>query len=278
MYMVNLLKHLQKQAAGFLLVSVLMPAHCFGESSFSESKQDTILGKKIAGSFSAGSVGSDTQKMQAKTDITVFGKDMQAMNTTITPPSNINGRSYTEFYAFNKRIFTNSSYFQFTGEDGSFTAGLPPTEVRVPFFTYPVGPLLLTVGAGARFEANINAQNSSNLMIPVNESTLGINLSAVAFAAGFIEAYAKLFVIRGGIGGQVDVVDAKGVINARISFNGNPPLFIASAIVKFLYGHVYAFFDFFNLFSIGWSRLWTHDFYRWDGYCFAAGNFSCLIN
>jgi hypothetical protein len=153
--------------------------------------------------------------------------------------------------------------------------GLAPTQVRVPFVVYPVGPVVLEVDGGARFQANLTMNNMTNISFPIEYSEPGLQLSAVAGAAGFVEGYAKLFIVRGGVGGQVDLVDARLDVNTKYNLEENIVSVTVAAIAEFLKGGFYDFADIMGLFSWGWKRLVDKDLYNWNGYCFATENLQC---
>jgi hypothetical protein len=171
-------------------------------------------------------------------------------------------------------VFSDNFYFEHDGI-ASFRLGLPPIQVRVPVLAYPIGPLLLQLDAGARFHADLRGQNMSTIGNDTVLTSLGIELKANGLAAAFIEAYAKFFFLRGGAGGQLDLVDLTAGLYARYNFDGTPPLVMAHLLAQFLKGRLYAFLDFFNIFGWGWKRLIDHDLYSWKGFCFAAGSISC---
>lgn len=241
-----------------------------GGSNYTQSQSTKVLGKTTGASYQSG-VQSGTRAVTTAANFTIMGAVFQALFASMNPPNTIGGTTYTEVYSFGKRVFSQSSYFSADG-NGAVRAGLTPTQVRVPVFAYPIGPLTLQLDAGARFQANIEAQMMNVIGIPVELSSLGIEMKAIAAAAGFIEGYAKFFIIRGGVGGQLDLIDAQGNLNARFNFDGTKPLVMVSAMVEFLKGRFYAFLDFW---AFGWKRLLDYDLYSWKGYCFSTGGLVC---
>jgi hypothetical protein len=145
----------------------------------------------------------------------------------------------------------------------------------VPFVIYPVGPLTLNVGGGARFHALLDATLIPEIGIPLNTSTLGVTVSATARAAGFVEAYAAILIIRGGVGGQVNLIDGKLDVHGRVAFDQSKPTILVNGIVQFLNGRFYAFLDIFGFLSFGWKRLIDHDIYKWNGLCYSVGYTPC---
>ncbi|MGE3261329.1 MAG: hypothetical protein AB7K68_06090 [Bacteriovoracia bacterium] len=257
------------------IATLLIEVPAFASEDQFEGKQGTeVLGKEMSGTFTAG-VPTDSQTVKTKAKITVLGIAMEALMASMQPANTIGGKTYTEFYSFGKRIFSNSTTIEKSGLL-KFRAGISPTEVRIPVYAYPVGPLLLQIDGGARFEANIIVQNSTEIAFPLQFANFAVDMQAVAAAAGFIEGYAKLFIVRAGVGGQLDLIDAHASVNARFT-PSTKPLVLISAMVEFLKGRLYAFADVFWLSQMGWKRLWNYDLYNWNGYCFATDVNACPV-
>lgn len=240
-------------------------------SFFNQTSQTSAAGKALGGTFQSGITPTTTTSSQVATTmiLDILGAAIQALSAISQPANTINGTTYTEFSSFGKRVFTQSSFANFNG-NGQFDVGLAPAEIRVPLLVYPIGPVALEIDGGARFQAQLQGQTITNLGIPLSLSQLGIQLSAVADGAGFIEGYANFLVVRAGVGGQVDLVDATAKVNAEYSFNGTAPYAYITAMVDFLSGRFYAFLDYFSLASFGWKRLLNYNLYSWKGYCFAT--------
>ena len=232
------------------------------------------MGTKVGANIQAG-VPAGTQKVQTVVGVNIFGLALQALLAMQKPPNTINGTTYTELYSFGQRIFSQVGTFQADYQNLSVKAGLAPTEIRVPAITYPIGPVILQIDGGARFKANLAAQITPNFGIPLSTSTVGAQLGAEAAAAGFIEGYAQLLVVRAGVGGQVDLIDANASVNARMAFDGTPPVVTVNAMAQFLKGRFYAFVDFLSFFPMSFKRLVDYELYKWTGYCVAAGTGSC---
>lgn len=257
----------------WLLLGIL--ALFSGTAAFAEevSKETQILGKPTGAQAEAGGSTIDNV-VRIRSSLSVFGVILPALLAITNPANTIDGITYTEVYSFGKRVFTDNFYFSHDGI-ASFTLGLPPIQIRVPVLTYAVGPLLLQLDAGARFHANLQGQNMSTIGNDTVLTSLGIELKANGLAAAFLEGYAKLFILRAGVGGQLDLIDLTAALYARYNFDGTPPLVMAHLLAQFLKGRLYAFIDFFNIFGWGWKRLFDHDLYTWKGFCFAAGAISC---
>jgi hypothetical protein len=245
---------------------------------FQQSSSSTAIGHALGGSFQSGLspnvATASSQQVITTLELDILGAALQALSALTQPPNTINGTTYTEFYSFGKRVFSQDGYVSSSG-DNQITVGLAPAEIRVPLVIYPIGPVVLEIDGGARFQANLQVQSLIDIGIPISLSQLGIQLQAVADGAGFIEGYVSFLVIRAGVGGQVNLVDANANVNAEFSFNGIPPYALVTAMVDFLSGQFYAFVDYFSIWKFGWYRLLNYNLYSWKGFCFATGGASC---
>jgi hypothetical protein len=236
-----------------------------------------VLGRNLGGAFTTGTT-QDTQEIQATATTTVLGKALQPLQAFVTPPQNdpmnIGDTTYVEYYSFGARVFHESYSYSHDGIM-SMKAGLIPTEVRVPVFKYPVGPLIISIDGGARFQANIETKLSPTIMFPASMSTLEATLAANASVAGFVEGSAKLFFMRAGVGGELSLVNAQANVDSLIFFDGRHPVTALGVFAAFLRGKIFSFFDLFNIFQLGWSRFSENDFYRNQGYCVSKGNLQC---
>lgn len=252
------------------LVFLAVPLPTEAAPALNEEKEVEVLGTEMGGKVTVTNLPG--QASGTYFTLKSLGTAMRALFALTSPPNTIDGVTYTEVYSFGKRIFSNSHYFYTDG--AQFSVGLAPTQVRVPIVVYPVGPVTVHVDGGARFQANLSAKNMTTISFPIQYSEPGIQLSAKAAAAGFVEGYASIVVLRGGVGGQLDLVDANLDVNSKFSLEGKETVITVSAMVHFLKGRLYAFLDL-GLFGWGMKRLIDHDLYTWNGYCFAAGEGRC---
>ena len=275
----------------------LAPLPAFGSdgSYVSRSYSTPTLGKTSGGAVSAGNPAA-TQTLETNANVTIIGKTLNALNARTESPGTLTGTpgttettggcatndcieigntSYTTVYSFGKAVLQNS--FSITsGGYNNVRIGLAPTEVRVPFVTYAVGPLTLNVAGGVRFQANLDATLTPVLVLnDLKSSELQVQLQALAEAGGFVEAYAALLILRGGVGGQVDLIDGHLDVNGQVYFNGTKPAVLVNGIVQFLNGRIYAFLDIFGFLKLGWKRLIDRDLYHWKGICYSMGALAC---
>lgn len=253
------------------LALLSFPLSGLAETVYEQGKTVEVMGTEMGAQATSTKTGS--QQSATALSLTALGSTLGAFFALTNPPNTIDGVTYTEVYSFGKRVFTDSRYFSIDG--GEIRAGLAPTQVRVPVIMYPIGPITLQVDGGARFQANLSARNATNISFPIQYSEPGIQLSANASGAGFVEGYASLFVVRGGVGGQLDLIDAKLNVNTRFSLETKETLVTVSAIVEFLKGRLYAFLDVGFAILGGWKRLIDKNLYSWTGYCFATDNLRC---
>ncbi len=200
---------------------------------------------------------------------------------TIDPTTAVN-----DLYIAGKRVWNGT----FTQEAGSFVyrGGIAPTQIPFPLVLYPVGPLILEVDAGVSFSVNLVAKltpgpgvlsasstasssTAASDLAPV--SVVAISLDAAATGSAYIEGFAQVLVVRGGIGGQITVIDGSANVAADFFQNQAPKVQYVGKLTL-LSGHVYAFVDS-NLLFGKWKRWWSHDFFKWSGKCYAFGGQVC---
>jgi hypothetical protein len=178
----------------------------------------------------------------------------------------------TDLYIDGFRIWTGDLSYQ-NGEL-TYSGGVAPTQIPIPIFIYPVGPMTLEVDAGVSFEGQIDATLSPGLSYPLQDSTLDAKLTANLSAGGFIEGYANLWLLRAGVGGEVDLIDGTVGVTGHIYMNGQTPSGQGMGMVHMLDGDLFGFVDDRFFFGV-WSRIYTHDFYKWAGYCYSFGATAC---
>jgi hypothetical protein len=282
-----------RQTTLAILLLWTLPAHAADDGYVTRSYKAHTLGQSSGAEVSAGNPGA-TQTVETNANVKLIGKSLNVLNARVESPGtlealpglgggdcttvdciDIGGTAYTTVYSFGKALLSDA----FTISSGGYNnvkLGLAPTEVRVPFIVYPVGPLTLNVSGGVRFQANLDATLTPILVLnDLKSSALGVQLSAMAEAGGFVEAYAKLLIIRGGVGGQVDLIDGNIAVNGQVLFNGEKPAVTVNGIVQFFNGRFYAFLDIFGFLKLGWKRLINHDLYTWKGICYSMGYTSC---
>jgi hypothetical protein len=232
--------------------------------------------------------------MATEADVTLLGTYLNALSGQVQSPSSleggtsndpgspdsitIGGTTYTTVYSFGKAVFANAFSIS-SSAPNNVKVGLAPTEIRVPFVIYPVGPLTLNVAGGVRFQGDVSATLTPEIGFPLSTSGLGVQLQALATAGGFVEAYAQLVVVRGGVGGQVDLLNGQLDVDGQVLFdNLNQPAATVNGMVQFFNGSIYAFLDVFGIMTLGWDRILNKQLYGWTGICYAFGGQQCPAN
>ncbi len=152
-------------------------------------------------------------------------------------------------------------------EDGKlkFKAALPPAEVRVPTWVYPIGPALLMVDAGVQFEADVHGEVQAFFYYPVKFTTVQAKAEATGAAAALAAGQLRVVIARTGLEGRVDLADGSVNAKARFTFNGSKPQVSYSGKLRMLAGSILAFFDMRSLWGGSWKRLWEKPLIEWPG-------------
>jgi hypothetical protein len=260
-----------------ILVAVLIVPSSAAWADLNETQTAKLLGSTIGASVQA-SAPTGTQQLTSTTSLTVLGNTLPALQTVTGATNTINGTTYAEYYSFGKRVFSQNFYFQ---DNGIFeaSAGLSPVEVDVPIVTYPVGPLVLSIDAGVTFQAAVSEQMMPTIMAnDLADSTLEVKLSGDAIGTAFVEGDVTLVALRGGVGGEVNLVDGQVNLDGMFFFNGADPTVQYGALLSFLNGGIYAFAAVFDPLTFGWADFWQDTLFSFKGYCYAAGALSCPAN
>ncbi|MCM0606248.1 MAG: hypothetical protein KA715_09170 [Xanthomonadaceae bacterium] len=239
-----------------------------------QSQTENVLGRAM-GATTTSSAPEGLQRLKSSTALVVLGKIIPALQAIGGVPSLPNEPGTLEYYSFGKRIFAESSYSKGNGFLQA-EVGLAPVEVRVPIIKYPIGPLVLGIDGGVRFQAQVRGQIQPTIWTnPVSNSIINMKISGNAAGQAFLEGSAQLVVLRGGLGGDVELIDGKIDLDSSFYFNGTSPQAQLSTLVQMMYGGFYAFADVFNVFGWKWKRFWKADLFTWKGKCFSSGKLSC---
>ncbi|MBS1958614.1 MAG: hypothetical protein JST80_04000 [Bdellovibrionales bacterium] len=157
-----------------------------------------------------------------------------------------------------------------------YSGGVAPTQVPIPIFAYPLGPVLLQVEAGVEFEGNVSVKITPGVSYPLTDSSVTADLQAKLYAAGYIDAYARLLFLRAGVEGRINVIDAVAGWYSTFFLTGMKPISTSYGYARLLSGSVNGFVDF-NLIFGRWRRLINKSFFSWKGKCldFTGGDLSC---
>ncbi len=234
------------------------------QSQSQVEKVEKILGRDAGFRHQLGTNEEQTE-LNAKTLGKILGHSREILQIVQGIPSDPESELDSDLYVAGKRVWSAKGRFE--GGSYVFEAGIPPGEVRVPVVSFPVGPLMVQVDAGIQYLADVSGKVSPSLSYPLEFSTIQATMSPEATLAGFAEGYAKLLLVRGGVGGRVDLLDANAKLNAWIYFNGNQPKLKYSGYLKYLYGSVYVFADIYRVFAFRWKRLIHEALFKWKGGC-----------
>lgn len=229
-----------------------------------EIKRDVqSLGGKLG--FKMNSL-ADSQEKSFQSTITgnILGKQRSLLDVNVRPDTDLL-EGETEMYVGTIQVITTSGRF----ENGAYVAKveIPPVTARIPAVTLPVGPLTVKIDAGFALEASLSASLRPEIAVPLQDSALSAEIVPHAKALGYLEGYVSLLVLRGGVGGEVTVIDTEAHLGARLSFNGARPLYYSYGHLTYLSGKVYGFADHFDVFKWRWKRFWKPTLYSWEGTC-----------
>ncbi len=159
----------------------------------------------------------------------------------------------------------------------NYTGSVPLTQITIPALMYPVGPLILELNAGISFEAQLAANLTPELSVPLQDTSITGSLQTSATASGFVDGDVRVVIFRGGLKGSVTLIDGAATVNALMFFNGQAPQLSYSGKVSALAGNVSAFVDT-NLLFGSWKTIWSQNLYSWAGKCWAFGADTCATH
>ena len=156
---------------------------------------------------------------------------------------------------------------------GSYQTHLavPPLSSNITVLAVPVGPLMITVNGGFSLKAGLDATISPTIYNPIQNSLIQMHIEPQIQALAFAEGGVTLLILRGGVGGEVTLIDADLQLDSSLYLGSKPSTFKASGFVDFLSGRFYAFADYFNPLRFKWSKLLKHSLYEWKGLCHELG-------
>lgn len=204
-----------------------------------------------------------------------------ADSTSLSPPPSASATptaiefAKSDLYIHGTRVWSGSLRYEKGGV--VYSGGIAPTQIPIPLFVYPLGPLVLEVDAGVEFEGMLEAALTPGLSYPLQDSSLDARLQARLSVAAYVEGYASIWVLRGGVGGRVNLIEGTTGIAAHLYFNGQKPSGQYLGKVNLLQGSVYGFVDT-NLLFGRWTRVLKKNFYHWNGLCYSFGADACALN
>jgi hypothetical protein len=195
-----------------------------------------------------------------------------AVTATSTPTPQGDVLAKTDWYINGTRVWNGT--LQWVNGSLVYSGGVSPTQIPIPLLIYPVGPLILELDAGVAFQGDLSASITPGPSYPLTDSELDSKLAANLSASGYLEGYAKLLFVRGGVGGSLALINGSTGVTANLHMNGMQPTVSNIGMVTLLAGNIYGFVDAKILFG-KWDRILNKSFYNWPGVCYAFGANSC---
>jgi hypothetical protein len=160
------------------------------------------------------------------------------------------------------------------GEGMVYRGSIAPTRIDFPILSYPLGPIYLQLTGGLEFSGNLEA--SLQPMDPVTDpaSALRAGAQATLASSAFVEGAGRAVLVRGGLNGQVTLVDGRVGAQAEIPTSGESPRIGYLGKANLLSGEVAGHVDARSFFG-GWNRVFSRTFFRWPGKCISFGAESC---
>lgn len=144
----------------------------------------------------------------------------------------------------------------------------PAINAKLTTLNLPVGPLAVNINAGFAMQGSLISQLTPIIALPAIYTTIDLEVKPKVQALGYLEGSVNLLVLRGGVGGQLNVVDADFDVHSRMAMYWVKPQFTSSGYADFLSGDIYAFADYFAIWQWRWKRFWNSQLGHWDGKCF----------
>jgi len=265
-----------------VLIIALLSSPLFISAQADVGLQETgkLLGKelKVEQKFERTSTSGG---LQSSTDVWLFGKERTLMKVQSEPQTSESGeiRIQNDLYVAGMRLWSGGGTIQNQGY--SYEGLIAPTQLAWPLVTYPLGPILLQIDAGVNYQASLKARATPTITFPIQSVSLKTSLEAKAAGAGYLEGYAKFLVVRGGVGGSIDVIEGHTVasVEAEISpTEQNPvtePKIEVSGKLTVLKGRIYGFVDTYRILVGKWKRVLNKNFFVYPGKCWAFGEEKC---
>lgn len=231
--------------------------------SLALEQKDSVFGKKTGFNYDMGA-NDEQNGVLALLVAKLMGKDLSLLEAAAQTTNLLEGE--TELTLAGMKVWNQKSEFK----NGKYTysAGVPTTQSRLKVVTLPVGPITVNVDAGLAYDAAIEGSLSPHFSIPIEYTAIGAELATKIDVAGFIEGYAQFLFLRGGVGGQVDIVRGKAGLNAELAISELQRRIDFTGFLQTLSGKFYAFADSFSIFGMRWKRFWQPTIAEWKGYCF----------
>ncbi len=224
---------------------------------------------------------SSSGGIQSSTDLVLLGKERSLMQVRSEPETSESGETQiqNDLYVAGMRVWGGGGKIENKGY--SYEGLIAPTQLAWPLLTYPLGPVLLQIDAGVNYQASLKASAIPNLAFPLQSIGLKTSLDARVAGAGYLEGYAKFLLVRGGVGGTVELIDGHTLasVEAELSPTDQEPISEPKVSVTgkltLLKGRVYGFVDTYRLLTAKWKRSLNKNFFVYPGKCWTFGEEKC---
>lgn len=248
--------------AGFFLISVPLCAKA-ADYRIEKTQSQSSGGSDSGDTGFQATAGANADATGVFSEITalLFGSQRGIASAASHSTNLLEGES--ELTIAGMRVWSGKGEFKNGAYVYAFS--VPTTQLRVPLASIPVGPLMIDLDAGLSFDAALEGALTPQLVIPIEFAALKASLASRVDVAGFVEGYAHFLFLRGGVGGQVDLVRGKAGVEATLSMQSQTVAY--SGFFEFLSGKVYAFADYFRLWTGRWKRFLNPVLFRWKSQC-----------
>lgn len=218
--------------------------------------------------------------VSSSTDIFLLGRERSLMKVKSEPEVLDSGevQQTNGLYVAGLRVWSGGGKVENQGY--SYEGLIPPTQLAWPLVTYPLGPILLEIDVGVNYQASLKASAFPAISLPNPKLNLRTSLEAKAAGSGYLEGYAKFLVVRGGVGGALDLIDGQTKVTVEAELSSDlesipEPTVEVTGKLTLLRGRVYGFVDTYRILSARWKRSLNKNFFVYPGKCWAFGVEKC---
>jgi len=273
-----------KKLSCFLLAALFVSSPALANQTLVQ--KSTLLGKQFLVQEQLGSAPSGNG-VNESTLVQFLGKSFSLITADVgyTATAGQIQSKTNDLYINGIKVWTGTGTYNSTGSY-SYTGSVAPTQVPIPIFSYSIGPVVLQVNAGVSFEGSMQAQLSSPLLaanlssglaaVATSSTLIDASINTSASASGFVEGTVRAFIIQGGIGGNVGLIDGNASVAASILvLDPTNPTLTYDGKLQVMNGNIYVFVDYLSF--TGWHTLINKNVYSWNGKCWAMGTQSCTV-
>ena len=213
--------------------------------------------------------------------IAMFGSETEIIRNSMEyVVSELDGLQFDNTFYVNGQAVTSG----FAGSDGEYLYSLdiPATSVESETLEYSISILDISVDSGYSYEGSLSAGVSSEFLSDDfldseddYEFSDDANLATAAVssdiaASAYLEGSAKVWFIKGGVDGSVDLIDGETLASAGVTpATVDAPEIYYGGNVDLLVADISAYV------GIGSFRFYSKDLYVSDGSCYSFGDGVC---